>query len=300
VRIEPHGDLWRVLTDEDEMVAADVVIATGMDRNPLVPAWPGRERFRGELIHAAEFRDPAPFRGLDVLVVGCGNSGAEISHFLAEGGAGRVRTAVRTPANFFTRTVLGVPLYPASIAMDALPTSIADALGWVAQRVIFGDLTIFGLPSPPLGAKSTVRQRGIGPTVDSGFVAAVKRGQIEVVAGVEAFDAAEVILLDGSRLRPDVVIAATGYRPGLARLVGHLAEFDRFGAPIVAPDQSLVAHSGLYFTGYWAGLSGPMRQMRREARRITRSIAAKRAAPAERESRLAVCLTGCRALTTWN
>ena len=64
-----------------------MVMATGFDHDPYMPEWPGRDEFEGTLMHAAEFRNPEPFQGLDVLVVGPGNTGSEIATFLADGGA---------------------------------------------------------------------------------------------------------------------------------------------------------------------------------------------------------------------
>lgn len=62
-----------------------VVVATGYNHTPRTPDWPGRDTFTGELTHASEYRNPAPYAGKDVLVVGIGNTGAEIAVDLVEG-----------------------------------------------------------------------------------------------------------------------------------------------------------------------------------------------------------------------
>src|SRR2546426_876353 len=69
-----------------------VVIASGHQRVPYLPDWPRRETFSGELIHSASYRNPAPYSGRDVLVVGTGDSGSGIALDLARNGAARVRT----------------------------------------------------------------------------------------------------------------------------------------------------------------------------------------------------------------
>src|SRR5439155_339646 len=76
-----------------------VVVATGHQRVPHLPNWPGRDTFTGELIHSAYYRDPAAYADRDVLIVGAGDSGSGIAVDLARNGAGRVRVAVRTPPN---------------------------------------------------------------------------------------------------------------------------------------------------------------------------------------------------------
>jgi putative flavoprotein involved in K+ transport len=285
-RVEREADGWRLETSGPDLQAPYVVIATGLDAVPDMPAWSGREAFKGQLLHAAGFQKPDTFRGQDVLVVGCGNSGSEIAHLLATGGAARVRVAVRTPPNIFPRTLLGRPLYPASVALEKLPTRLADSLGRLTQRVVYGDLSRYGLPHPPLGAKSTIRRKGIGPTIEDGFVASVKSGRIEIVAALERFDGNDVVLGDGTRIKPDVVIAATGYRLDLERLVGHLVDMDPFGRPIVGRDRCSSRAPGLFFTGYWSGVCGPLRRMQRESGRIARAVSRSQRGAVPRVSRV--------------
>ena len=55
------------------------------------------------MLHSADYKNPDPYRGKRVLVVGPGNSGMEIAHDLAEGGASEVRLSVRTPPNIIPR-----------------------------------------------------------------------------------------------------------------------------------------------------------------------------------------------------
>jgi putative flavoprotein involved in K+ transport len=210
--------------------------------------------------------------------VGVGNTGSEIAYLLAVGGAGRVRVAVRTPPNIFPRMLLGRPLYPAAVMLEKLPTPLADSIGRLTQRLIYGDLSSYGLPLAPLGAKSTVYQRGIGPTIEDGFVEAVRTGQIEIVAAVDRFEDDDVVLANGTRIQPQIMIAATGYRIELERLVGHLVELDPFGRPIVDRNQCSSSAPGLFFSGYWSGVCGPMRRMRLEAKRIARVVKRRRRA----------------------
>lgn len=274
--VEPRDGRWAVETQDGEFVARNLVIATGLDHTPWMPDWPGRDEFEGTLMHAAEFRVPEPFRGLDVLVVGCGNTGSELAHLLAEDGAGRVRVAVRTPPNMMVRTWHGISPYPGGLLLERLPDRLSDKLGRLAQRMTVGDLSVYGLPLPPDGMKTSVK-RGVPPTVVDGFVESVKSGAVEIVAAVTGFDAADVLLADGSRVSPDVVIAATGYRRNLERLVSGFASVDALGSPVVTRDCEAVGSPGLYFVGYWAGLTGPLHAMRKQAKRVALAIAAREA-----------------------
>ncbi|MBV8259243.1 MAG: NAD(P)/FAD-dependent oxidoreductase, partial [Actinobacteria bacterium] len=80
VRVERLDPSWTLATSAGPIEAEQVVVATGYNGVPWIPDWPGRDGFPGELVHSSRYRNPAPFRGRDVLVVGAGNSGAEIAH----------------------------------------------------------------------------------------------------------------------------------------------------------------------------------------------------------------------------
>src|SRR4051812_14812348 len=82
--LQRDGEWWRAETGGEPIAARQVVLACGYNREPALPAWPGRETFGGELIHSCAYRSPEPYRGKDVLVVGAGNTGAEIVADLAE------------------------------------------------------------------------------------------------------------------------------------------------------------------------------------------------------------------------
>jgi putative flavoprotein involved in K+ transport len=279
-RIDRSDPGWRVETSEGPLRTPHVVVATGYDHDPFIPNWPGREGFAGELVHATEYRNAAPFRGRDVLVVGPNVTGVEVAFYIAEGGAERVRVAVRTPPNFFPRMWLGVPLNTTALLLDRLPARLADRIGWLAQRMIYANLAPYGLPRSPMGVASTIRERGMGPAIDPGFVDAVKEGRIGIVAAVDGFDGPDVLLADGSRIQPEVVIAATGYRRGLEPLVGHLGVLDSDGRPAVSGAKTHPRAAGLHFIGYATPLSGQLRQMRIDAKRIARAVASSRQATA--------------------
>jgi putative flavoprotein involved in K+ transport len=271
--VDREDGRWLVRTSKGDLRAGCVVITTGHDAHPVIPDWPGRESFPGELIHSSAYREPSPFRGKDVLVVSAANSGSEIAYELARGGAGRVRTAMRTPPAVVPREYLGLPLMYGGLLFNRWPDWVGDLATQRTQRRIYGDLSAYGLPRAPYGVQTSARRRHRSPLVDGGFVDALKAGEIEVVAAVEAFEGAAVVLADGSRVQPDVVIAATGYRGNLPELVGHLGVLDDRGWPAVEQGSDHPQAPGLFFSGYWASMIGQLVHMRRDARRIARAIA---------------------------
>jgi putative flavoprotein involved in K+ transport len=270
-RIDATAGGWRVSTGAGALESRYLVVATGYNHEPYMPDWPGREGFTGELIHSSRYRNPAPYRGRDVLVVGPNVTGSEVANHLVKGGAARVRVACRTPPNLVSRKFLGLTVNIPGIVMNHLPVRVSDEIGWLVQRLQFGRLDRYGLPRSPQGvATSSLHQQF--PAYDDGFVAELKAGRIEIVDAVAALEPDSVVLADGSRIQPEVVIAATGYRRGLERLVGHLGVLDADGKPTVWGGKQHRSASGLFFNGFRADLSGQLRLMRIDARAIARSV----------------------------
>jgi hypothetical protein len=146
------------------------------------------------MLHSSAYRNPEPFRGKNVLVVGCGSSGMEIAHDLATGGAAKVCLAVRTPPNILLRSLPGgLPGDLISRPLFRAPVRVADAISHRARLAGLGDLSEFGLPVPDEGVFSLVKRLDQVPAlVDMDVIDAVKDGSIEVTATVESFDGDKV------------------------------------------------------------------------------------------------------------
>jgi putative flavoprotein involved in K+ transport len=271
IRAEGGGTRWMIHTSAGEQLPADsIVVATGNNNTPYVPEWPGLDSFTGQLLHAREYRDPAPFTGRDVLIVGVGNTGTDIAVDLADGGAHRVWIAVRTPPHIVRRDVAGWPSQATGILVRHLPVPLVDWLADKQMLLSVPDLAAYGLPRPDDGLDtSIVRDRKV-PVQDVGFIQAVQGGQVTPVAAVTGFEGDKVLLADGSAVSPQVVIAATGYRRGLEKIVGALDVLDERGLPKI--HDGAPAAPGLYFIGYTISISGALRDIAIEARRIGSAI----------------------------
>ena len=265
------GDDWLLETDQGELRAGIVVVATGHNHEPFLPEWPGREGFTGELVHSAAYRNPEPYRGRDVLVVGTGNSGAEIAVDLVEGGAGTVWISVRTPPNIVLRDVGGVPQQLFGISIRHLPVRVVDRLALAMQRLTVGDLTKYGMPFPTLGLYSRVKRDSV-PIIDVGLIRLLKKRRVTGVPAVEGFDGPDVLLAGGRRLRPDAVVAATGFTRALEPLVGDLGLVGRSGRPVVHGPRTHPLAPNLYFIGFTNPISGNLRELGIDAKRIARAV----------------------------
>jgi putative flavoprotein involved in K+ transport len=272
-RLDRDGNGWTAETADGKLRARQVVLASGYNSDPVLPTWPGAESFDGELLHASAYANPGRFRGKDVLVVGAGNTGAEIAADLAEGGAASVRLAVRTPPNVIPRQLGPVPITILGISLDYSPAWLADPLNRFLQRRFVGDLTRYGIPAAPLGVVAQARATGTTPTIDVGLIEQLKAGRVTPVAALERFEGRDAVLADGTRLQPDAVIAATGYSRGLVPLVGHLGVLDDRARPRVRGARTSPGAPGLRFVGVSNPLKGLLFQIGLDARAAARAIA---------------------------
>ena len=257
------GHEWLV----DGRRARVVVIATGQYRDPVVPAWPGRDRYRGRLVHSSAYTDPAPYTGQRVLVVGAGNSGAEIATDLTDGGASSVALSIRTPPPIVPRDPFGLPVQRTSIVLSLLPSAIADRLGGATARLTLGDLTRYGMPP---AAFTAYRRRHV-PLIDVGFVGALKRGAIAVRPPVTDLTEEGARFLDGTIEAFDAIVAATGFTTGLGSLLREPDVIDESGEPIGRSGESTAA-PGLYFIGFVHSLRGHLFEASRASRRLARDV----------------------------
>ena len=262
---------WVISTTNGEFSCHFLVMATGHDNDPVVPLWDGLEGYTGQFLHSSAYKNPQPFRSKSVLVVGSGNSGCEIAGKIAETACSKVWISVRRPPLILPETFLGISLTTWGLIVSLFPDCVLDQLGRIIQRVSFGDLSYYGLPPSPKRL-SGMRHHYYSPPIDRGFVAAVKTGEIEVVAAVQKFEGSYVFLKDNSVIQPEFVIAATGYQPGLKGLLGHLNVLDKKGRPRLLKNRSSVVASSLYFAGFKYGLLALLPYIKEDARKIAKSI----------------------------
>ncbi len=264
---------WTVRTSAGEYRARHLVFATGRDRLPWIPDWPGRESFAGRIVHAADFGEPSSYDGKRVLVVGAGNSGVDVLNHLARHRPAEMVVSVRHGPAVVPARVFGFPLHRLARLFAAMPTFLLDPAFRLTERLFLGNLARHGLPSHPDGGGTRLLRDGVAFAIDDGFVAALKAGRARVVPEVTGFAGKHVVCGDGESCAADVVIAATGYRTGLEPLVGALDVLDPHGRPKHPMGEEDPANPGLWFTGYRAVFTGYFDAARVAAERIGNAIA---------------------------
>ncbi len=239
---------WVVETNSGEVVADHVVVATGVNAVPVSPEWPGMQEFRGAIVHSRDYRNPAPFKSSKTLVIGMGNTGAELALDLAEHGV-ETYISVRSPVNIVPRDLNGRPVQETALILDKIPFGLGEWLGAKIQGIYFGDLSKYGLEKSTVRPAVQLMETGKTPVIDIGTVSAIKRGDITVVGDVQKFIEDGVVLSDGTELQVDQVVLATGYRSSVSSLVERMAEWlDDLGYPKGPVGQGY--HDGIYFVGF--------------------------------------------------
>jgi len=273
-RVDRTPDGWRLETSAGSFDAWAVVVATGYNRVPVEPTWPGLDQFPGNITLGAHYKNGAPYRGRDVLVVGIGNTGAEIAVDLVEAGAGKVWLSYRTPPNLTTRDgPIPPPLLGILLRSFGASVEFGDRLmAYLQRKGGLHDLSEYGLPPSPRGVVTQMVRDDVIPVIDVGMIPLVRQRRITPVPAVERLEGKEVVLADGSRLTPDAVIACVGYRRGLEPLVGHLDILNERGRPVVYGGEAAPNAPRLYFVGYKNNISGMFREFGYEARDIARAL----------------------------
>lgn len=265
--LERGDDAWIVNTTGARYGVGIVVVATGIMSSPVLPAFPGMEAYTGQLFHSAEYRRPDEGLGKSTLVIGIGNSAAEISSELANAGR-QVTLSVRTGATVIPRTIAGIPSQYFGWAMSWLPAPfhrgsvrLTCRVGGLLRR---RELTLPG--------KSDAPQCQDVPVVGHAILDHLNAGRIRLRPGVSEFTAESVRFIDGTGWQGDSVVMATGYRSAI-EWMGKYGARDRCNFALREGRVKSAVHPDLYFVGHNYDGRGGLYNIHVDAKRIARQVA---------------------------
>ncbi|KAI4376619.1 hypothetical protein MLD38_014360 [Melastoma candidum] len=262
--------LWRVKTigvkhEEVEYASRWVIVATGENAEDHFPCLEGIENFRGTIIHTSSYRSGELFDGKRVLVVGCGNSGMEVSLDLCNHNA-LPSLAVRDSVHVLPQEMLGVSTFGLSMSLlKWFPTCLVDRFLLLMSYLMLGNTGKYGLSRPKLGPLQLKNMTGKTPVLDVGTLSKIKSGHIKVFRGIKRIKGQTVEFVDGKAACFDAIILATGYKsnvPSWLKETGMFRKEDGF------PNGWKGEH-GLYAVGFTKrGLLGASIDARRIAEDI--------------------------------
>ncbi len=241
-----HGDNYKVSTEnldtgvKKTIIYGSVLICNGHHWHPKIPDFTGI--FNGEMYHSRNYRNPENLKNKNVLILGVGNSGADIACDVA-----------RVAAHTFLASRCGahvIPRYLLSRPTDKWTTPFLSRFPFSVQRLLFsivvwlsqGRQLNYGMPVP------STRILAEHPTLSTELLPLIKAGKIKPKPSVEHLNGSNIIFVDGSREKVDVFICATGYRISFPFLDDNLISVteNRIGlyGKVIHPN-----HYGLYFIG---------------------------------------------------
>jgi cation diffusion facilitator CzcD-associated flavoprotein CzcO len=279
LRAYRHAAQWVAQTPQGDYTGHALVSTTGIFAKPDEVSYPGQDAYTGRIEHGSTYREPSPYAGRRVLVIGSGNTGAEIAIDLAEHGAA-VSVSIRAGANVVPRELLGVPIQRWAHVIAALPAPVTRPIAAMMLRNAARRQQQAGVPRP---TGPIIGRPGV-PVIGLDFLRLAKSGAIAIRPGIQSFKPEAVVFNDGREEFYDVVIFATGYRPALDYFSGQLT-LDEGGRPardgVRSTDQP-----DLYFVGMQYDIRGTLFNIANEAPLAARLIAAslKQGKSASRES----------------
>jgi hypothetical protein len=216
VRVTTNGETTAELFDS-------LLVCSGHHRQPFVPAYPGR--FTGRIVHSSTYKRPDPFGGQRVLVVGAGNSAADIAVDVARPAA-RAALSIREPTYFIPNRMFGQPVdIVYAFWTSKLPRPLLCSALKLWLRLVVGKWEDYGLQRP---TNPPLQQH---PTINSSVLQALRHGRLVARCGIQRYDGHTVHFTDGTREAFDAIIMATGFRTSFPFLPERVTGWDMATTP---------------------------------------------------------------------
>ena len=200
--VVPSAGHAEVTANGERYTYRGVVCASGVNWDPIIPEYQGQ--FTGEIRHAMTYTHAQEFQGKRVLIVGLGNSGADIACDAARN-ALSTTVSVRRGYHFFPKHIFGKPADVFATEGPQLPLWLETPIfGWL-QRLLIGDTTKLGMPKPDHKVLQS------HPLLNDQLLHHLRHGDVRLKGDILRFEGQSVIFADESRLDVDLVLLATGY-----------------------------------------------------------------------------------------
>ena len=267
---------WITTTNNGNYQSKFVVVATGLNHQPKMPAFEGLNTFNGEVLHSSQYKNGAAFAGKNVLVVGFGNSACEQAICLHEHGA-NPSLSVRSAVNVIPRDIFGFPALEIGKLTSLLPARIADKINAPLIKLLVGDITKLGLKKSKYGPQEQIKLQRRIPLLDIGTMKLIRQGHIKVYGDIVRMAGNNIFFEENKQQAFDAIIFATGYEHRLESFLD--CSTDRFNdLNNAVVKQTMFGKDGLYCCGFYVSPMGMLREIGIEAKKIAKDIAAKKIA----------------------
>ncbi|XP_041993070.1 probable indole-3-pyruvate monooxygenase YUCCA4 [Salvia splendens] len=247
---DPAAGLWRVQSQDCIYLTRFLVVASGENAEPVIPEIMGLDEFPGPVIHTCAYKSGLGFRGQRVLVLGCGNSGMEVSLDLCRYNA-IPHMVVRNSVHILPRDVFGISTFALAMALlKWLPLRLVDKFLLVMATLTLGQTEGFGLPRPKIGPIGLKNATGKTPVLDVGAFTLIKSGKIKVMKGVKEITKRGAKFMDGQEKEFDSILLATGYKSNVASWLKGSDFFTEDGMPKASFPNGWMGNDGLYVVGF--------------------------------------------------
>jgi Flavin-binding monooxygenase-like len=263
---------------EEEQIFDYLIVCSGHHREPYIPDYAGR--FDGETLHSCDYKRAEPFRGKRVLVVGAGNSGADIAVDIGRVAA-RTCLSMRRGYHFLPKLFFGRPtdLFYAKMRR-VLPRRALGPLTRMTQYLLIGAWERYGLQRPTCGPLE------MHPTLNIDILNALRHGTVLPRVGIERFDGRSVHFSDGKVEEFDTVIWATGFKISFPFLDTSIVDWNEPQRPSLYLRMMHPRIPTLFFIGLFQPVGCIWRLADHQARIVALQIAGRLDRPADIGARI--------------
>jgi pyruvate/2-oxoglutarate dehydrogenase complex dihydrolipoamide dehydrogenase (E3) component len=268
--IKNENGTWITTTASDKVWQSDsIIIGTGSNRVQNSPSWPGLDNFKGIIQHSKDYRNGKEYKDKNVLIIGMGNTGAELAIDLNENGA-KTYISVRGPVNIVTRDFNGKPTQYTAIKLQKLPPWLNDFIANTVQKLTIGDLSKYGIQNLKMSPSAQLRELGKTPIIDLGTIDLIKKGEVNIKPGIQNFTQNGIVFENGEKQEFDAVILATGYKP---EVEDFLESTEHIFNSLNLPKSPIIEQNkGLYFIGFDLYNGGVLYSIHRNSELIVKDI----------------------------
>ncbi|MGC2656214.1 MAG: NAD(P)-binding domain-containing protein [Mycobacterium sp.] len=218
VRKENQKVLVEIQTSTEGLIERSydaVAICVGAHQLPSIPAFPGRDRFKGSIEHTYNYKNSEPYHGKDVLCIGAGETAADVVHEIAA-----VANSCALSLRHYPSIVLRYP-FNRSFPNDSYTSRILHTNPRRYITKIYLQLARRDLNNPQTDPVSRVVAEWMLHekdffsqflTKNEVFLEDVVSGKVPVnVSGIKEITATGAVFNDGTRVTADTIICNTGY-----------------------------------------------------------------------------------------